>query len=191
MGIHLQDGGAFADLQGFEIVADEFGGGGVILNEQHVFGAAAQGLDADRAGAGEKIEEAGARDSGGENVEEGFAEPVAGGAELGGVEGFELARAVEAGDYAHGWLDSWQAEIGSYFTMDSVCGSVVPQRLNPVGCLTGMSRLKRRPARRGAQLAFCGDRKGAHREIHPAKIAGWRTADVPGEERRQAATAQN
>src|ERR1700722_3167369 len=106
MGIHLQDGGAFADLQGFEIVADQFGGGSVIFNEEDVFGAPAQGLDADRAGAGEKIEEAGARDSGGENVEEGFAEPVAGGAEVGGVEGFELARAVQAGNYTHSWLDS-------------------------------------------------------------------------------------
>jgi hypothetical protein len=152
MGIHLQDGGAFADLQGFEIIADEFRGGGVIFYEEDVFGAAAQGFNADGAGAGEKIEEAGARDSGGENVEKGFAEPVAGGAEVGGVEGFELARAVQAGDDAHERLDSWRAEIGSYFTMDSGCGGVVLLQLKPVVASRECSGLKRRRARRGAEV---------------------------------------
>ncbi len=106
VGIHLQDGGAFADFQGFEIVADELGGGCVIFDEEDALRAAAEGFNADGAGAGEEVEEVGAWDSGGENVEEGFAEAVARGAEVGRIEGFELTRAVSAGDDAHGWLDS-------------------------------------------------------------------------------------
>jgi hypothetical protein len=47
-----------------EILADEFGGGGMIFDEEHVLRAAAEGFDADGAGAGEEVEEMGAGDFG-------------------------------------------------------------------------------------------------------------------------------
>lgn len=65
--------------------------------------AAAEGFDADGAGAGEDVEEARASDGGAEDVEECFAEAVAGGTEGEAFEAFEDAAAIFAGDDAHEW----------------------------------------------------------------------------------------
>jgi len=73
----------------------------VIFDEGYVGGAAAEGFDADGAGAGEDVEEAGADYAGTEDVEERFAKAVAGGTEGEAFEAFEDAAAVFAGDDAH------------------------------------------------------------------------------------------
>src|SRR5882672_8014000 len=73
----------------------------MIFYEDGLRGAAADCFDADRAGAGENVKEAGTWDVGPENVEEGFAQTIAGRAEGIALEGFEDAAAIFAGDDAH------------------------------------------------------------------------------------------
>ena len=80
-GVEGEDKGSGLDFEGCEIAPDESGGGSVVFDEDDFDGAAAYGFDADGAGAGEDVEEARAGDVGAEDVEEGFAEAVAGGAE--------------------------------------------------------------------------------------------------------------
>ncbi len=65
-------------------------------------GAAAEGFDAYGAGAGEDVEEARACDAGAKDVEERFAEAVAGGTEREAFQALEDAAAIFAGDDAHG-----------------------------------------------------------------------------------------
>jgi len=72
---------AGADGEGFEIFADEGGGGRVVFDEDDFRGATAEGFDADGAGAGEEVDEMRAGDFLSEDVEEGFAKLVAGGTE--------------------------------------------------------------------------------------------------------------
>jgi len=89
------------DGEGCEVATNQDCGGGMVFDEDDFEGAAAEGFDANGAGAGEDIEEAGARDVGAEDVEEGFAKTVAGGAEGVALEGFEDAAAEFTGDDAH------------------------------------------------------------------------------------------
>ena len=94
---------AGADGERFEIFADQCDGRCMIFDEDDSCGAAAESFDADGAGAGKEVDEIRAGDFWTENVEQGFAELVAGGAEGKALEGFKQAGAVLAGDYAHGW----------------------------------------------------------------------------------------
>ena len=80
-GVGRVDDGAGADAERFEILSDESCGRLVIFHEDYLRGAAAEGFDADRAGASEEIDEMRAGDVRAEDVEEGFAEFVAGGTE--------------------------------------------------------------------------------------------------------------
>src|SRR6267154_93689 len=73
----------------------------MIFDEDGLRCAAADCFDADSAGAGEDIEEAGAGDVGTENVEESFAQTIAGRTEGVALEGLEDAAAVFAGNDAH------------------------------------------------------------------------------------------
>jgi hypothetical protein len=70
------------NFQGFEILADQADGGGVAVDEEDVASASADGFDSDGAGAGVKIDEEGIGDGWAEDVEERFAEAVAGGADF-------------------------------------------------------------------------------------------------------------
>src|SRR5580704_3376997 len=74
----------------------------MIFDEGYVGGAAAEGFDAYGAGASEDVEEAGAYDAGAEDVEERFAEAVAGGTKGEALEALQDAAAIFAGDNAHG-----------------------------------------------------------------------------------------
>ncbi len=100
-GVEGKDLCSVGDCERFEIAADESRGGGMVFDEDDVDGAAACSFDTDRAGAGEDVEEARAGDVGAEDVEEGFAEAIAGGTEGGALEAFEDAAAIFAGDDAH------------------------------------------------------------------------------------------
>lgn len=79
--IEREDLGFGLDFERGEIAADQGGGGGVVFDEEGLRGAATESFDADGAGAGEDVEEARAGDFGCEDVEEGFAQAVAGGTE--------------------------------------------------------------------------------------------------------------
>jgi hypothetical protein len=100
-GVEGEDLRAGSDCEGCEVATDQASGGGVVFDEDDFEGAAAEGFDANGAGAGEDIEETRAGDVGAEDVEEGFAEAVAGGTERVALEGFEDAAAIFAGDDAH------------------------------------------------------------------------------------------
>jgi len=83
------DGVAALDFQHGDVGADGGGGFGFALGEPAEIGAAAEGFYANSAGAGVKVGELCAVDARGEDVEEGFAEAVAGGA------GFETFGGLE------------------------------------------------------------------------------------------------
>jgi hypothetical protein len=89
------------EAEGAEIFAQGAEGGRGVLDEDDVGRAAAEGLDADGSGAGEEIGEDSVSDARSEDIEEGLAEAVRGGA--GGVAAGsdELAGAKFASDYAH------------------------------------------------------------------------------------------
>jgi len=74
------DGVAALELECGDVGADGEDGFGLALGEPAEVGAAAEGFDSDGAGAGVEVGEPGAFNAGGEDVEEGFAETVAGGA---------------------------------------------------------------------------------------------------------------
>ncbi len=96
------EGVAGGDVHGLEVLAKSGEGGAVAFGEEDVGGAAAEGLDADSSSAGVKVGESGAGKGWRENVEEGLAEAVAGGAGAGSTRGDQRPRAVKAGDDAHG-----------------------------------------------------------------------------------------
>ena len=73
----------------------------MIFDEDSLGGAAAEGFDPDGAGARKDVEKTGAADTGGEDIEERFAEAVASRAQGVALEGFQDAAAIFAGDYAH------------------------------------------------------------------------------------------
>jgi hypothetical protein len=88
-------------VEGFEIAADEGSGGSMIFDEDGFDGTTAEGFNADGAGTGEQVDETGVGNSRAEDVEQSFAEAVAGGAQGLALERFENAAAVGAGDDAH------------------------------------------------------------------------------------------
>jgi hypothetical protein len=108
-----EDMGTAGDCEGFEVAADESGSGGVVFDEDGFDGAAAQSFDSNGAGTGEDVEEARTADVGTENVEEGFAQAVAGGAESVALEVFENAAAVFAGDDAHCCLADFRQMVAA------------------------------------------------------------------------------
>jgi len=99
--VDAEDGGAARDFERVEIVANQFCGGRVVFDEGYVGGAAAEGFDAYGAGTGEDVDEARPYDSGAEDVEERFAQAVAGGTESESFQAFEDAAAIFAGDDTH------------------------------------------------------------------------------------------
>ena len=68
-GVQREDVHSVGDFKGLEIASDQDGGGRVVFDKHHFGRAAADGFDADGAGAGEDIEEAGTADIGAEHVE--------------------------------------------------------------------------------------------------------------------------
>jgi hypothetical protein len=88
-------------LQRFEILLDELYGGCVGLDEDDLFCAAANRFDADGAGAGEKIDEERVVHRGAEDVEQGFAQTIAGGADFEIARSFQKTAAIFACDDAH------------------------------------------------------------------------------------------
>ena len=88
-------------LRDCEVFAEGGEGGGGVFAEPDVGCSAGEGFDAYGSGAGVEVDEAGAFDAGLEDVEEGLAEAVAGGAGGGSAGGLELARAIGSGDDAH------------------------------------------------------------------------------------------
>ena len=97
-----ENGVAGGDFERVEILADEFCGGGVIFDEGNVGGAAAECFDADGSGAGEDVEKAGADHARPEDVEERFAQTVAGGTKSEPLQAFQDTAAIFAGNDAHG-----------------------------------------------------------------------------------------
>ncbi len=95
------DGEARGNAKGGEIGVQGFEGGRRILGKPDVARAAAEGFDADSSGAGIKVGEGGAGHAGSEDVEQGLAQTVAGGA--GGGAGWcgEETGTVASGDDAH------------------------------------------------------------------------------------------
>lgn len=95
------DGVTGVDAESAEVGADCCDGGRGFLGEVDVVGAAAKRFNADSSGAGVKVREASAGDPWGEDVEESFAQPVAGGAGPRAAWRGELTRAIRACDNAH------------------------------------------------------------------------------------------
>ncbi len=87
-GVDREDMGSGGDCERFEIATNQDSSGGVILDEDDFDGAATKSFDPDGAGAGENVEETRAGDVGAEDVEEGFAQAIAGGAEGIALEAF-------------------------------------------------------------------------------------------------------
>ena len=110
-GVEGEDLRAAGDCEGCEVATNQDSGGGVVFDEDDFEGPAAEGFNADSAGAGEDIEEAGAGDVGAKDVKEGFAKTVAGGAEGVAFEGFEDAAAIFSGDDAHSLLADFRQMI--------------------------------------------------------------------------------
>ena len=92
---------AAADSERGQIGADGAEGGLGVFDEDGFCGASAEGLYSHRSGASVEVEEYGAGDARGENVEEGFAEAVAGGASVAAFGRDERSGAELSGDDAH------------------------------------------------------------------------------------------
>src|SRR5690348_5220396 len=89
------------DCEGRKVFANQFDGRIVLFEEDDFLRAAAECFDADGAGSREDVQEARAFDHRAEDVEESFAEAVAGGPEFASPERFDLAAAELSGDDAH------------------------------------------------------------------------------------------
>jgi hypothetical protein len=87
---------------GVEVLADEGGVARGDLDGDDGLGAAAEGLEAEGAGAGEQLEDAGVGDAWGEAVEEGLFDEVRGGADGESFWDLENPAAGDAADDAHG-----------------------------------------------------------------------------------------
>lgn len=95
------EGVAVGDLEGGEVGAEGGQGEVGVFRKPDVGGSAGDGLDADGSGAGVKIDKAAGGDAWRDDVEEGFAEAVAGGAGSETAWGGELTGAIGSGDDAH------------------------------------------------------------------------------------------
>src|SRR5215831_612944 len=103
--VGFHDANVAGDGECSEIFGDQACRGGMILRENNVRRAAADGFDPDSAGSGEKIQKARAIDGWAENIEESFAEHVTGGTNLQFLEREQVSGAECAGDDAHGQLN--------------------------------------------------------------------------------------
>jgi len=95
------DGVATLQLERGDVGADGERGFGLAFGKPDEVCAAAEGLDADGAGAGVEVGELGAFDTGREDVEERFAEAIAGGTGFEAFGGLEDSGAEFSGDDAH------------------------------------------------------------------------------------------
>ncbi len=100
-GIDGEDTSAFFYLQRGEIFLDERYGGSMFFDEHDFGGATAEGFDADGAGAGKSVDEAGADHKFAENIEECFPKAIARGAKIEAFEALQMAAAKFSGDNAH------------------------------------------------------------------------------------------
>jgi hypothetical protein len=82
-------------------LARETDAGGIAVDEENFAGASADGFDSDGAGAGVEVDEEGIFDGRAEDVEESFAEAVAGGADAQEAWGAKASAAIFSGDYTH------------------------------------------------------------------------------------------
>jgi hypothetical protein len=73
----------------------------MIFHEHDFGGAAAEGFDANRAGSREKVNESGASDTRAQNIEDGFAQFVAGGTQRETLKALQDSTAISSGDDAH------------------------------------------------------------------------------------------
>lgn len=96
---------ASANVEGFEILTHQTYAGGIMVDEEDFAGATADGFNPDCAGAGVEIDEQRIFDGRAEDVEEGFAEAVAGGADAREAWSSEAAAAIFSSDYSHDVLD--------------------------------------------------------------------------------------
>ncbi len=95
------DASAFFYWKRGEVFLDERNGGGVIFDEHDFGGATTEGFDADSAGAGKGIDEAGADHEVAENIEECFPKTIACGAKVEAFEALQVAAAKFSGDNTH------------------------------------------------------------------------------------------
>jgi len=100
--VKLQDSCSAADAEGIEVLLNESGSRRMIFDEDGFRCTAAQRLDANGAGTREDIKEAAGRNAFGDNVEERFAETIAGRAQSKTLKALELAAAKCPGNDAHG-----------------------------------------------------------------------------------------
>ncbi len=101
-GVDREDTNAFFYGKRGDIFLDERHSGGMIFKEHHFGGATTQGLDADSAGAGKGVDEAGADHELAENIEECFPKAIACGAKIEAFEALQVAAAKFSSDNAHG-----------------------------------------------------------------------------------------
>lgn len=101
------------DAEGGEVGAEGFEGGGGVFGEPDVAGSAGEGFDAYGSGASVEVEEGATFEAGSEDVEEGFAEPVAGGAGGGAGGRGEETGTEGSGDDAHGLMVREARRIGN------------------------------------------------------------------------------
>src|ERR1700689_5067292 len=92
---------AGANIEGCEVLAHQANAVGIAVNEENFARASADGFDSDCASAGVQVDEERVFDGRAENVEERFAQAVAGGADAQEPWSSQLAAAVFSGDYAH------------------------------------------------------------------------------------------
>lgn len=95
------EGVATGDFEVLQVGAEGFEGRTAVLGEVDVSGSAADGFEAHGSGAGEEVYETAAGDARREDIEQGFAEAVAGGAGVGAGGRCQEAGTVLAGDDTH------------------------------------------------------------------------------------------
>ncbi len=123
-----------------EVLAKDGQGGGVLLDEGHGGGAAAEGLNADRSGAGIEIEKDGLSDvidcALGEHVEEGLAQPVGGGPGVEAGWGEQGPRPEFSCNHTHCFLKGRPGCAGPY----RVTWPDAVQSLQSMVCVAGQFR---------------------------------------------------
>ncbi len=99
---------AATDAEGIEVLLNENGGRRMIFDKDNFRSTAAERFDAYSAGPCEEIEEAATGDAFGDDVEECFAQAVAGRAKGKALKTLELAAAKCSGNDAHGLVNGPQ-----------------------------------------------------------------------------------
>src|SRR5215471_4574383 len=99
--VHSEDSRATSDFERFEVFTNQSCGGCMALDENSFDGSAAKGFDSDSACSGEHVDEPRTGDMFAENIEQGFAKTVAGGAQGHALKTLELAAAEFSGNHTH------------------------------------------------------------------------------------------